>query len=68
LCQCLIEESNALLTAHDSINGMIDKCVSIMEALYQQIPVDDEIDAAEDEEPGEDSAHNSGEDSEDEEE
>ena len=39
-----------------------------MEALYQQIPVDDEIDAAEDEEPGEDSAHNSGEDSEDEEE
>ena len=68
MCQCLIEELNALLTAHDSINGMIEKWVSIMEALYQQILVDDEIAAAEDEEPGEDSAPNSGEDSEDEEE
>ncbi len=46
--QRLIKELNDLLSAHDSISGMIEKCVSIMEVILREIPIDDEIEAVED--------------------
>jgi hypothetical protein len=39
--QRLRKELNDLLTAHDSINGMIEKCVSIMTKFHNEIPLDE---------------------------
>lgn len=40
----LLNELNDLLTAHDSVNGMIEKSVSIMKKFYEEIPLDEEDD------------------------
>ena len=38
----LLNELNDLLTAHDSVNGMIEKSVSTMKKFYEEIPLDEE--------------------------
>ncbi len=43
-----MKELTDLLSAHDSISKMIEKCVSIMQVMLQEIPIDDEIEAVED--------------------
>ncbi len=45
--QHLMKELHDLLSAHDSISTMIEKCVSIMQVMLQEIPIDDEIEAVE---------------------
>ena len=38
----LLNELKNLLTAHDSVNGMIEKSVSVMKKFYEEIPLDEE--------------------------
>ncbi len=43
-----MKELNDLLDPHDSISGMIEKCVSIMKVMLQEKSFDDEIETVED--------------------
>jgi transposase len=44
----LIEEFAALDTANDAINGMIEKCAQVAQKFFDEMPIDEEADEADD--------------------